>query len=155
MVGDMPVLPALRPAGSASTSRAVPSAPHSYLVNVLHGDLGYSMNYRRPVDILAERVPRTPFLAGTAKWFGLLIGITIAFNRPLRRIASIRPGRAVDRGYAMPTFCWPAARQRVLDPSRVAPQGMGPMTRASGVDWLPSCSYLVPLLAGSSWKRPA
>ena len=36
-----------------------------YLSNILHGDLGYSMNYRRPVfDILNERFPRTLLLAG-------------------------------------------------------------------------------------------
>ena len=67
MVGDMPVPPALR---ESLEQRFHLNDPfflrlYHYLVNVLHGDLGYSMNYRRPVfDILVERFPRTLLLAG-------------------------------------------------------------------------------------------
>ena len=66
MVGDMPVPPALRAALEQRFQLNEPFLQRlfGYLVNVLHGDLGYSMNYRRPVfDILAERFPRTLLLA--------------------------------------------------------------------------------------------
>jgi len=49
--------------------------------------------------------PRTLLLAGVGYAFGLLIGITIGIQSAVRRIgASIRHGRAVLIGYAMPTF---------------------------------------------------
>src|SRR5258708_39050357 len=56
MVGDMPVPPALRASLEQRFQLNEPFLQrlYSYLVNVLHGDLGYSMNYRRPVlDIRA------------------------------------------------------------------------------------------------------
>src|SRR5258708_921518 len=109
MVGDMPVPPALRASLEQRFQLNEPFLQrlYGYLVNVLHGDLGYSMNYRRPVfDILAERFPRTLLLAGVGYAFGILIGIA------LRIQAAVTPHRSVDQawsalvliGYAMPTF---------------------------------------------------
>src|ERR1700681_4087271 len=83
MVGDMPVPPALR---AALEQRFQLNEPffqrlYGYLVNVLHGDLGYSMNYRRPVfDILAERFPRTLLVAGVGCVVGILIGSPIRIH---------------------------------------------------------------------------
>src|SRR5882672_11944298 len=76
MVGDMPVPPALRAALEQRFQLNEPFLQRlfRYLWNVLHGDLGYSMNYRRPVfDILAERFPRTLLLADTGYTLGILI----------------------------------------------------------------------------------
>jgi peptide/nickel transport system permease protein len=119
-------------------------------VNVLHGDLGYSMNYRRPVfDILAERFPRTLLLAGVGYGFGILIGIAIGIQ------SAVTPHRSVDRawsslvliGYAMPTF-WVGQLLVIVFSIHLGwlpTQGMGPMvSRASGVDWLlERATYLV------------
>src|ERR1700675_1303436 len=80
MVGDMPVPPALRAALEQRfhLNEPFPERLYGYLANILHGDLGFSMNYRRPVfDILAERFPRTLLLAGVGYTFGILIGIAI------------------------------------------------------------------------------
>ncbi len=109
MVGDMPVPPALRAALEQRFHLNEPFLDRllGYLSNVAHGDLGYSMNYRRPVfDILAERFPRTLLLAGIGYAFGILIGIAIGIH------SAVTPHRSVDRawsslmlvGYAMPTF---------------------------------------------------
>ncbi|MEI6203079.1 MAG: ABC transporter permease, partial [Enhydrobacter sp.] len=62
MVGDVPVPPALRAALEQRFQLDQPFLTRllGYMTNVLHGDLGYSLSYRRPVfDILAERFPRT------------------------------------------------------------------------------------------------
>src|SRR5258707_13744445 len=109
MVGDMPVPPALR---ASLEQRFQLNEPffqrlYSYLGNILQGDLGYSMNYRRPVfDILAERFPRTLLLAGIGYGFGIVIGIAIGIH------SAVTKYRGVDQawsslvliGYAMPTF---------------------------------------------------
>src|SRR5215475_8266724 len=83
MVGDMPVPPALRASLEQRFHLNDPFTHRlfSYLSNVLHGDLGYSMSYRRPVfDILAERFPRTLLLAGIGYGFGIVIGIAIGIH---------------------------------------------------------------------------
>src|SRR5262249_10740586 len=152
MVGDMPVPPALRAALEQRFHLNDPFAERlvSYLSNILHGDLGYSMNYRRPVlDILAERFPRTLLLAGTGYAFGLLIGISIGIH------SAVTPHRGVDRtwsslmlvGYAMPTF-WVGQLLVLMFSIQLGwlpTQGMGPMiSRAEGVDWLlERATYLV------------
>ena len=67
MVGDVPVPPALRATLEQRFHLNEPFFPRlvGYLLKILHGDLGFSLNYRRPVfDILAERFPRTLLLAG-------------------------------------------------------------------------------------------
>jgi peptide/nickel transport system permease protein len=152
MVGDMPVPPALRASLEQRFQLNEPFLQrlYGYLVNVLHGDLGYSMNYRRPVfDILAERFPRTLLLAGVGYAFGLLIGITIGIQ------SAVTPHRSVDQawsslvliGYAMPTF-WVGQLLVMVFSIHLGwlpTQGMGPMiSRTSGVDWLlERATYLV------------
>ena len=134
MVGDMPVPPALRASLEQRFQLNEPFLQrlYGYLVNVLHGDLGYSMNYRRPVfDILAERFPRTLLLAGVGYAFGLLIGITIGIQ------SAVTPHRSVDQawsslvliGYAMPTF-WVGQLLVMVFSIHLGwlpTQGMGPM----------------------------
>ena len=152
MVGDMPVPPALRAALEQRFHLNDPFLErlYSYVVNILHGDLGYSMNYRRPVlDILAERFPRTLLLAGTGYAFGIMIGIAIGIH------SAVTPHRSVDRawsslvlvGYAMPTFWVGQLLVMVfsINLGWLPTQGMGPMiSRASGVDWLlERATYLV------------
>jgi peptide/nickel transport system permease protein len=123
---------------------------YGYLSNVVHGDLGYSMNYRRPVlDILAERFPRTLLLAGAGYVFGILIGVAIGIH------SAVSPRRGVDRawsslmliGYAMPTF-WVGQLLVIVFSIQLGwlpTQGMGPMiSRAEGIDWLlERATYLV------------
>jgi peptide/nickel transport system permease protein len=152
MVGDMPVPPALRAALEQRFHLHEPFLDrlYGYLSNVAHGDLGYSMNYRRPVlDILAERFPRTLLLAGAGYAFGILIGIAIGVH------SAVSPRRGVDRtwsslmliGYAMPTF-WVGQLLVIVFSIQLGwlpTQGMGPMiSRAEGIDWLlERATYLV------------
>ena len=152
MVGDMPVPPALRAALEQRFHLNEPFLQrlYSYLANVLHGDLGYSMNYRRPVlDILAERFPRTLLLAGTGYTLGILIGVAIGIQ------SAVTPHRSVDQawsglvliGYAMPTF-WVGQLLVIvfsINLGWLPTQGMGPMiSNATGFDWfLERARYLV------------
>src|SRR3982074_3799716 len=96
MDGDMPVPPALRASLEQRFQLNEPFSQrlYSYLMNVLHGDLGYSMNYRRPVfDILAERFPRTLLLAGVGYAFGIVIGIAIGIQ------SAVTPHRSGDQAW--------------------------------------------------------
>ena len=152
MVGDMPVPPDLRAALEQRFQLNEPFFPRlfRYLWNVLHGDLGYSMNYRRPVfDILAERFPRTLLLAGCGYALGIVVGIAIGIH------SAITPRQSVDQawsslvliGYAMPTF-WVGQLLVMLFAIQLGwlpTQGMGPMiSRAEGLDWvLERATYLV------------
>jgi peptide/nickel transport system permease protein len=152
MVGDMPVPPALRAALEQRFHLNEPFVDRlvGYLSNVVHGDLGFSMNYRRPVfDILAERFPRTLLLAGAGYTFGILVGIAIGVH------SAVTPRRGVDRawsslmliGYAMPTF-WVGQLLVIVFSIQLGwlpTQGMGPMiSRAEGIDWvIERATYLV------------
>lgn len=152
MVGDMPVPPALRASLEQrfQLNERFLARLLRYLTNVLHGDLGYSMNYRRPVlDILAERFPRTLLLAGAGYGIGIVIGIAIGIQ------SAVTPRRSVDRAwsslvliaYAMPTF-WVGQLLVMLFAIQLGwlpTQGMGPMiSRATGIDWvLERATYLV------------
>ena len=144
MVGDMPVPPALRATLEERFQLNQPFFQRllHYLWNVLHGDLGFSMNYRRPVfEILAERFPRTLLLAGVGYGFGILIGIAIGIQ------SAVTPHRSVDQawsalvliGYAMPTF-WVGQLLVMFFAIQLGwlpTQGMGPMiSRATGFDWV-------------------
>lgn len=151
MVGDMPVPPALRAALEARfhLNDPFPVRLLNYVWNVLHGDLGYSMNFRRPVfDILAERFPRTLLLAGSGYAIGIFIGVLIGIQ------SAVTSRRSVDQawsvlvlvGYAVPTF-WLGQLLVMLFSIRLGwlpTQGMGPlMSRASGFDWfLERATYL-------------
>src|SRR5476651_72208 len=152
MVGDVPVPPALRATLEQRFHLNEPFFPrlYGYLLNIFCGDLGYSMNYRRPVfDILAERFPRTLLLAGAGYGFGILIGIAIGIQ------SAITPHRSVDQawsalvliGYAMPTF-WVGQLLVMLFAINLGwlpTQGMGPMiSRTAGFEWfLERATYLV------------
>lgn len=151
MVGDMPVPPALRATLEERFQLNQPFVQRllHYLWNMLQGDLGFSMNYRRPVfDILAERFPRTLLLAGMGYGFGILIGIAIGIQ------SAVTPRRGVDQawsalvliGYAMPTF-WVGQLLVMLFAIQLGwlpTQGMGPMiSRTTGLDWvLERATYL-------------
>ena len=79
----------------------------AYVVSLLHGDLGWSTGFQRPVrDILFERLPMTLVMMGSALAMALMFGIVLGF------IAGARPNSWLDRIlsigsltlYAMPGF---------------------------------------------------
>jgi peptide/nickel transport system permease protein len=105
----------------------------NWLKNILSGDLGFSLQSRRPVfDILVERYPATIYLAIMA----LIIGVVIAI--PAGLIAAARQNTAVDYaamgyamwGLAMPNF-WLALMLIVLFSVKLG--------------WLPAIGYASPL----------
>ena len=64
----------------------------SYLDGVLHGDLGTSFAYRRPVaDLIGERLGPTLLLVGSAAALSVLIGTYTGM------LAGWRPGGLLDR----------------------------------------------------------
>jgi len=79
----------------------------SWLVQVLQGDFGKSLQYNRPaLPLLLERLPATLQLAVTALFLQLLIGV------PFGLIAALKRGTWIDNlirvfgviGHAVPTF---------------------------------------------------
>lgn len=63
-----------------------------WLGNAVHGELGWSFSYRRPVrDVIAEALPRTLLLVGLAIVLSFVLGIVIAV------LQSERPGGRRDR----------------------------------------------------------
>jgi peptide/nickel transport system permease protein len=63
-----------------------------WVSNTLHGDLGYSISFRRPVSaVIAEALPRTLLLVGLALALSFALGIIVAV------LQSERPGGARDR----------------------------------------------------------
>jgi len=106
---------------------------YNWLKRVLSGDLGLSLQSRRPVlDILVERYPATIYLAIVALATGLLIAI------PAGLVAAVRQNTAADYaamgyamwGVAMPNF-WLALMLIVLFSVKLG--------------WLPSIGYASPL----------
>lgn len=106
---------------------------YNWLKKVLSGDLGLSLQSRRPVlDILVERYPATIYLAIVALATGLLIAI------PAGLIAAVRQNTVADYaamgyamwGVAMPNF-WLALMLIVLFSVKLG--------------WLPSIGYASPL----------
>lgn len=78
-----------------------------YLVNLLHGDLGLSFEYRQPVlGIVAERLGNTVLLVGVAEILAILIGVSLGI------IAGWKHGSRLDTAcisfslttYSVPTF---------------------------------------------------
>lgn len=144
MVGDVPVPPALRASLEQRFHLNEPFVQrlYGYLTNVLHGDLGYSLNYRRPVfEILAERFPRTLLLAGIGYAFGITFGILIGIHSAVTKYRGVDQAwsTVVLIGYAMPTF-W-VGQLLVMGLSIqlgwFPTQGMGPMiSRATGFDFI-------------------
>jgi peptide/nickel transport system permease protein len=79
----------------------------AYVVSLLHGDLGWSTGFQRPVrDILFERLPMTLVMMSSALAMAFTFGIVLGF------IAGTRPNSWLDRIlsigslalYAMPGF---------------------------------------------------
>jgi peptide/nickel transport system permease protein len=79
----------------------------SFIRGLVHGDLGVSIEYGRPVTgLLAERLPATLLLGGSV----LLLNFTLGLWLGVRQ--AVRHGRREDRwlttvslaGYAMPSF---------------------------------------------------
>jgi len=65
----------------------------AYLGGIVHGDLGRSFSYRKPVrEVIAGRLPATLQLAGCA----LVVAVCVAF--PLGVLAAVRRDTALDRG---------------------------------------------------------
>ena len=63
-----------------------------WVSNTLHGNLGYSFSFRRPVsEVIAEALPRTLLLVGLSLALSFALGIVVAV------LQSERPGGARDR----------------------------------------------------------
>jgi peptide/nickel transport system permease protein len=78
-----------------------------YLKGLLHGDLGFSLTYRRPVaDIVGERMVNTILLVGTATVIvvvlGIILGATSASKRGSKMDSSTVFGSLAL--WSMPTF---------------------------------------------------
>jgi peptide/nickel transport system permease protein len=78
-----------------------------YLKGLLHGDMGFSLTYRRPVsDIIGERMVNTILLVGTATVIvvvlGVILGATAASKRGSKMDSSTVFGSLVL--WSMPTF---------------------------------------------------
>ncbi|MGQ0743243.1 MAG: ABC transporter permease [Acidimicrobiales bacterium] len=70
-----------------------------YVTNVVTGDLGESFSYARPVStIIAERLPATLLLAGTALAVSVLLGVALGV------VSSQRPSSPVDAGISGATL---------------------------------------------------
>lgn len=78
-----------------------------YLAALAHFDLGWSVVFNRPiVDVIAERLPTTLWLMGSATALSFGLGSALGI------VAGARPGSAADRGlsigslalYAVPNF---------------------------------------------------
>jgi peptide/nickel transport system permease protein len=109
MTRDRPVTPdelaSLR--ASLGVDQPVSRQFLTYLTNVLHGDLGESFTFHRPVtEVLAERLPATILLALSATLLSAAAGFWIGTH------AGWRPGGRVDRAatgiglvlWSMPVF---------------------------------------------------
>jgi peptide/nickel transport system permease protein len=79
----------------------------SFLQGLIHGDLGVSIEYGRPVTaLLGERLPATLLLGGSVLLLNFTVGLWLGVRQAVRR------GRREDRwlttlslaGYAMPSF---------------------------------------------------
>jgi ABC-type dipeptide/oligopeptide/nickel transport system permease component len=78
-----------------------------YLKGLLHGDMGFSLTYRRPVsDIIGERMVNTILLVGTATLIvvvvGVILGATAASKRGSKMDSSTVFGSLAL--WSMPTF---------------------------------------------------
>jgi peptide/nickel transport system permease protein len=78
-----------------------------YLKGLLHGEMGFSLTYRRPVsDIIGERMVNTLLLVGTATVIvvvlGVILGATAASKRGSKMDSSTVFGSLVL--WSMPTF---------------------------------------------------
>ena len=78
-----------------------------FMWNALHGEFGVSYRLARPVtDLIAERLPATLELAGTASVLALLVGVPMGVYTGLRRDTALSRGFMVFSlvGVSLPTF---------------------------------------------------
>lgn len=78
-----------------------------YLINVLQGNLGDSIQYKRPViDIISERMPMTIELTIGAMLFSSVVGILLGLVSALRRNSPLDVGTMMvaNMGVSMPVF---------------------------------------------------
>jgi ABC-type dipeptide/oligopeptide/nickel transport system permease component len=87
--------------------KSIPEQFVIYISEILHGDLGDSLRYGKPVtDLMVERLPTTIELTIAAMLFSVVVGI------PLGIISAVRHNSAVDVstmfianiGVSMPVF---------------------------------------------------
>jgi peptide/nickel transport system permease protein len=78
-----------------------------YMRDVLHGDLGESYRYGKPVtDILIERLPMTIELALAALAFAVLVGLPLGIISAVKRNSAVDVGTMLiaNTGVSMPVF---------------------------------------------------
>lgn len=78
-----------------------------FLWNVLHGDFGLSYRLARPVgELIAERLPATMELAGSAAVLSLLIGVPLGVFTGINRNSALARGLMTLSliGVSLPTF---------------------------------------------------
>ena len=78
-----------------------------YLVELAHGNFGYSFSLHRPVrDALAETIPFTLQLAGAALVLDFLLGLGLGIYQAVRvnRLPDVILGNATLFLYSLPTF---------------------------------------------------
>ncbi|UCE14901.1 MAG: ABC transporter permease, partial [Candidatus Heimdallarchaeota archaeon] len=75
---------------SFGLDKSVPEQYILYLQNLLKGDFGHSLKYRRPVfDVISERLPWTVFLIGTSTIISTTIGVLIGAYSGWRRASKL------------------------------------------------------------------
>jgi peptide/nickel transport system permease protein len=78
-----------------------------YLKGLLHGDLGFSLTYRRPVsDIVSERLVNTLLLVGTATVVVVVVGVVLGAMSASRRGSRLDAATVYSSLvlWSMPTF---------------------------------------------------
>lgn len=96
-----------RMAEQFGTDRSLPVQYVLYLKSVGSGDLGWSWMQRRPVaHVLADVIPNTLILAGTALCLDFLLGLVIGVYQALRRnrLADLALGQITMFLHSVPTF---------------------------------------------------
>lgn len=87
--------------------RPIPTQFGIYLNDIVHGDLGRSFRYGRPVtDLLIERLPVTIELALAALIFATIVGVLLGMVSAVRRNSLIDVGTMLiaNIGVSMPVF---------------------------------------------------
>lgn len=87
--------------------RPIPTQFVIYVSEILHGDLGTSLKYGKPVtDLLVERLPTTLELSLAAMSFSVIIGIPLGIISAVRHNSAIDVGTMVvaNVGVSMPVF---------------------------------------------------
>ncbi len=87
--------------------RPIPTQFGIYLNDILHGDLGRSFRYGRPVtDLLIERLPVTIELALAALIFATILGVLLGMISAVRRnsIIDVATMLIANIGVSMPVF---------------------------------------------------